>query len=66
MTDAPTISIGEFKSRLHAAGFNPDDKSLKEMYAALPYLEAIRAQVRRAYDHTDEPAHVFSSFEPKS
>ena len=65
MTDAPTISIGEFKSRLHAAGFNPDDKSLKEMYAALPYLEALRAQVRRAYDHTDEPAHVFSSFEPK-
>ncbi len=66
MTDTPTISIGEFKSRLHAAGFNLDDKSLKEMYAALPYLEALRAQVRRAYDHTDEPAHVFSSFEPKS
>ena len=66
MTDTPTISIGELKSRLHAAGFNPDDKSLKEMYAALPYLEALRAQVRRAYVHTDEPAHVFSSFEPKS
>ena len=61
MTDAPTISIGEFKSRLHAAGFNPDDKSLKEMYAALPYLEALRAQVRREYVHTDEPAHVFSA-----
>ena len=65
MTDTPTISIGEFKSRLHAAGFNPDDKSLEEMYAALPYLEALRAQVRRDYAHTDEPAHVFSALESK-
>ena len=63
MTDAPTISIRDFKSRLHAAGFNPADKSLKEMYAALPYLEALRAQVRREYVHTDEPAHVFSALE---
>ena len=66
MTDTPTISIGELKLRLQAAGFDPDDKSLAEMSAALPYLEALRAQVRRAYVHTDEPAHVFSSFEPKS
>ena len=58
MPDAQPISIGEFKSRLHAA-----DKSLKEMYAALPYLEALRAQVRREYAHTDEPAHVFSALE---
>ena len=65
MTDTPAISIDEFKSRLHAAGFNPDDKSLKEMYAALPYLDAIRTQVRRDYAHTDEPAHVFSALEPK-
>ena len=64
MTDAPTISIREFKSHLHAAGFNPDEKRLKEMYAALPYLEALRAQVRREYAHTDEPAHVFSALEP--
>ena len=47
MTDTPAISIDEFKSRLHAAGFNPDDKSLKEMYAALPYLDAMRTRVRR-------------------
>ena len=33
------------------------------MYAALPYLEALRAQVRREYVHTDEPAHVFSALE---
>ena len=66
MTDTPTISIGELKSRLQAAGCYPDDKSLAEMSAALPYLEALRAQVRRAYDHTDEPAHVVSAFEPKS
>ena len=65
MTDTPTISIGEFKSRLYAAGFKPDDKSLNEMYAALPYLDAIRTQVRRDYAHTDEPAHVFSAIEPK-
>ena len=65
MTDAPTISLGEFKSRLQAAGFDPDDKSLEEMYAALPYLEALRAQVRRDYAHADEPAHVFSALEPK-
>lgn len=65
MTDTPTISISEFKSRLHAAGFEPDEKSLKEMYDALPYLEAMRAQVRREYAHTDEPAHVFSALGPK-
>lgn len=65
MTDAPTISIEEFKSRLHAAGFHPDDKSLEAMYAGLPYLEALRAQVRREYAHADEPAHVFSALEPK-
>ena len=63
MTDAPTISIRELKSRLQAAGFDPDDKSLAEMYAALPYLEALRAQVRREYVHPDEPAHVFSALE---
>ena len=63
MTDTPTISIGELKSRLQAAGFDPDDKSLAEMYAALPYLEALCAQVRREYVHTDEPAHVFSALE---
>ncbi|NKB56953.1 MAG: hypothetical protein GKS00_11515 [Alphaproteobacteria bacterium] len=66
MSDTPTISIDEFKSRLHAAGFKPDDKSLKEMYDALPYLDAIRTQVRRAYAHSDEPAHVFSALELKS
>ena len=66
MTDAPTISIGEFKSRLHAAGFKPDDKRLNEMYGSLPYLDAIRAQVRREYTHADEPAHVFSALEPNS
>ena len=65
MTDTPAISIDEFKSRLHAAGFNPDDKSLKEMYAALPYLDAMRTRVRRDYTHTDEPAHIFSALEPK-
>ena len=64
MTDTPSISIKEFKSRLHAAGFKPDDKSLNEMYAALPYLDAIRAQVRREYAHADEPAHVFSALKP--
>lgn len=66
MTDTPAISIDEFKSRLRAAGFKADDKSLKEMYAALPYLDAMRARVRRAYVHADEPAHVFSALEPKS
>ena len=65
MTDTPAISIDEFKSRLHAAGFTPDDKSLKEMYAALPYLDAMRERVRREYVHADEPAHVFSALEPK-
>ena len=65
MTDTPTISIKEFKSRLHAAGFNPEDKSLEEMYAALPYLDALRTRVRREYAHADEPAHVFSALEPK-
>ena len=63
MTDAPSISLKEFKSRLRTAGFNPDETRLKEMYAALPYLEALRAQVRREYVHTDEPAHVFSALE---
>jgi len=65
MTVTPAISIDEFKSRLLAAGFKPDDKSLKEMHAALPYLDAIRARVRREYSHIDEPAHVFSALEPK-
>jgi len=65
MTDAPSISFEEFKSRLQAGGFNPDETRLKEMYAALPHLEGLRTQIRRNYAHADEPAHVFSPLEPK-
>ena len=65
MTDAPSISFKEFKSRLRTAGFNPDETRLKEMYAALPYLDALRTRVRHKFAHADEPAHVFSPLKRK-
>lgn len=55
------MTFDEFKTRIRAEGFAPSDESLKEMYAALPFLEAMRQRVRRDADHADEPAYRFTA-----
>ncbi|WP_168195653.1 hypothetical protein [Bradyrhizobium sp. NAS80.1] len=58
--------MDDFKARLKAAGFEPDEDSLKEMYAALPYLDGMRTRVGRDHHHEDDPAHIFSLLGPRS
>ena len=55
------MTFEAFKERILAAGFAPSEKSLREMYAALPHLEAMRQRLRRPYGYGDEPAHVFAA-----
>jgi hypothetical protein len=57
------MTFEEFKDRILSAGFRPAEASLREMYAALPHLEAMRERLRRAYGYGDEPAHVFAAAE---
>ena len=57
-----TSGLGDFEAfalRIRALGFNPPEASLREMHAAMPHLEAMRARLRRSYAYADEPAHVF-------
>ncbi|NRG16213.1 hypothetical protein HPQ64_00760 [Rhizobiales bacterium] len=54
------ISLEELKARINAAGFTPDDQSLREMQAAWPHFQAMRARLRRDYSYADEPASFFS------
>ena len=55
------MNFEEFEARIRAAGFRPGEESLREMFAALPHLEAMRERLRRAYGYGDEPAHVFAA-----
>ena len=55
------MTFEEFKARLTQAGYRPPEKSLREMYAALPHLEAMRARVQKPFAYADEPAHVFDA-----
>ena len=48
-----------FAARLRAEGFEVSDATTREMWAALPNLDALRQRVRRNHDRADEPAHVF-------
>ncbi|WP_170432496.1 hypothetical protein [Ruegeria arenilitoris] len=66
MLEPTNINLEEFRAQLRAQGFDPEEKSLREMYAALPHLNALRARLRRRYVHSDEPAHVFKTGEKTS
>jgi hypothetical protein len=55
------MTFEEFKARLAQAGYAPAEKSLQEMYAALPHLEAMRARVHKRFTYAEEPAHVFAA-----
>ncbi|MBT6276761.1 MAG: hypothetical protein HOI95_21830 [Chromatiales bacterium] len=52
-------SFAMFAARLRAAGFTVADTAAREMWEALPGLDALREGVRSAYRSADEPAHVF-------
>lgn len=66
MTEPTNIKLEDFRAQLRARGFDPEEKSLREMHAALPHLNALRARLRRGYAHSDEPAHVFNPEGAKS
>ena len=55
------MTFEQFRARLAEAGFHPPEKSLQEMYAALPHLEAMRARLHKPFGYADEPAHVFDA-----
>ena len=59
VTQNQSQSLEAFSARIRALGFDPPEASLKEMHAAMPHLDAMRARLRRAYTYADEPAHVF-------
>lgn len=55
------MTIEEFRRRLAAEGLKPDEAALKEMYDALPMLQAMRARVHGDYDMAEEPASTFNA-----
>lgn len=57
--DTSGAAFEAFAVRIRALGFNPSEASLREMHAAMPHLEAMRARLRRSFAYADEPAHVF-------
>ena len=60
MSDTPPdAGYAEYAARLRADGFTVSDDAAREMWAAMPNLDALRRRVRRDQGWTDEPAHVF-------
>lgn len=49
----------ELRRRLAEMGLHPSEAALAEIHAALPHLRAMQARLRRGFDRSDEPAHVF-------
>ena len=55
------MDFESFKRRLYAAGLKPTDDALQQMYAALPFIEAMCAKVAIDYDMAEEPALTFNA-----
>lgn len=55
------MEFDEFEKFIAAAGLKPTAQALREMHAALPLIEAMRARVAADFDMAEEPATAFDA-----
>lgn len=53
----------DLEARLQALGYHVEPSSLDDIHAVLPHLEAMKERVRRRFQQSDEPAHLFRALE---